>query len=423
MNIGLFFNDKGFSDLDLSTPVLGNNGVGGTQYCFLMLADALAKYTDHNVIFYHYNKNILPQNVESHKIIAREEIITRAKEDSIDILIFKSEGINEFVKNLHKSDIHAIVWAHNYLYSEELQEYCENPNISRVVFVGHEMYDRYIDHPITKKATYIYNMFDGRAFTARQIPSSSSVTYTGSLIPAKGFLMLASVWKEIVQAVPDAQLYVIGNGKLYDRNAELGAYGIAEKSYENQFMPFLTQNGHIMDNVHFLGTMGMEKVGIYEKTTVGVMNPTGKTETFGLSAVEMAACGIPVVTKRANGLYDTVINGKTGYLIRNKKELARRIIELLNNKALNQRMGANGKKFADSVFLPESIVEEWNVLFDNVMACKNSQPIQPSKHYLNNLKWLRVINRKLQNTGIKMKPIIDVECAVRKVIRHKVRVR
>ena len=86
-------------------------------------------------------------------------------------------------------------------------------------------------------------------------------------------------------------------------------------------------------------------------------------------------------------------------------------------------MGANGKKFADSVFLPESIVEEWNVLFDNVMACKNSQPIQPSKHYLNNLKWLRVINRKLQNTGIKMKPIIDVECAVRNVIRHKVRVR
>lgn len=418
MNIGLYFNDKGFNNLNLSAPIQGNNGVGGTQYCFLMLADALARYAKHTVIFYHYNSNVLPHGVRSRRITDRDEIIARAEEDKIDILIFKSEGITDLVKDLHGANLHAVVWAHNYLFSEELSEYCSNPGISRVVFVGHEMYDRYIDHPIISKATYIYNMFDGRAFSARRVPAVPSVTYTGSLVPAKGFHILAKVWKEIIKEVPNAQLYVIGDGKLYDRNAELGAYGIAQKSYEDQFMPHLTVDGDLMDSVHFLGTMGKEKLEIYEKTTVGVMNPTGRTETFGLSAIEMSACGIPVVTKRANGLYDTVIDGETGYLIKSKKELANRIIRLLTDNRLNDTMGKNGKKFADTAFLPENIVKQWESLFEEIKEGRQTKEIAPSKHYANNAKWLRIINHKIRNAGIRTKPIVDLECMLRKMISH-----
>ena len=419
MNIGLYFNDKGFNNLDLSSPIQGNNGIGGTQYCFLMLADALVKYTEHTVVFYHFNKNSLPHGVKSHRITVGEEIIACAEEDDIEILIFKSEGITNLVKSLENTNLRAIVWAHNYLFSEELEEYCKNPNISRVVFVSHEMFDRYIDHPISKKATYIYNMFDGRMFTRREIPDVPSVTYTGSLVPSKGFHMLADVWKEIIRIVPNAQLYVIGNGKLYDRNAELGPFGIAEKSYEKRFMPNLLENGELMDSVHFLGTIGVEKVNIYNKTTVGVMNPTGKTETFGLSAVEMSACGIPVITKRANGLYDTVLNGETGCLIRNKRELRKKIILLLTDKSLNQKMGEKGKRFADSAFLPEKIVAEWEMLFADITAGRDSKPIGPTKHYSNNVKWARIINQKIQRMGIKTKPIIDVECMIKNIIfRH-----
>ena len=419
MNIGLYFNDKGFKNLDLSTPIQGNNGVGGTQYCFLMLADALVKYTEHTVFFYHYSENALPYGVKSHRINERNNIIACAEEDLIDILIFKSEGITELVKDLRHTDIRAVVWAHNYLFSEELEEYCNNLNVARVVFVGHEMYDRYIDHPVAKKATYIYNMFDGRVFRARKLPEVPSVTYTGSLVPSKGFHILADVWKDIIRIVPSAHLYVIGNGKLYDRGAELGPFGIAEKSYENRFLPSLSDRGKLLDSVHFLGTMGMEKVDIYNKTTVGVMNPTGKTETFGLSAVEMSACGIPVVTKRANGLFDTVLNGETGCLIRNKKELSRRIIQLLTDTSLNQRMGAEGKKFADSAFLPENVVKEWESLLDDVMTGKEAQSIPSTKHYSNNMKWLRVLNRKIQTVGIKTIPIIDIECIIRKKLLHR----
>lgn len=418
MIIGFYFNDLGFSELDLSHPLAGNNGIGGTQYCFILLADALLKYTNNQVIFYHYNENVLPDGTISKLIGGRDEIIDRAIDDKIDVLLFKAEGVSGFVKALNSSNLHAVPWAHNYLYSEELTEYCNNPAISRVVFVGHEMYDRYIDHPIRNKATYIYNMFDGRVFNARPMPKVPVVSYTGSLVPAKGFHILAKVWKEIIKEVPNAQLYVIGDGKLYDRNAELGAYGIAQKSYEDQFMPHLTVDGDLMDSVHFLGTMGKEKLEIYEKTTVGVMNPTGRTETFGLSAIEMSACGIPVVTKRANGLYDTVIDGETGYLIKSKKELANRIIRLLTDNRLNDTMGKNGKKFADTAFLPENIVKQWESLFEEIKEGRQTKEIAPSKHYANNAKWLRIINHKIRNAGIHTKPIVDLECMLRKMISH-----
>ena len=58
-----------------------------------------------------------------------------------------------------------------------------------------------------------------------------------------------------------------------------------------------------MKSVHFCGNMGIEKLEIYNRTTVGVVNPSARTETFGLSAVEMEACGIPVVTKSGNGFF------------------------------------------------------------------------------------------------------------------------
>ncbi len=419
MVIGFYFNDSGFSCLDLRSPFNGNNGVGGTQYCFLMLAEALIQYSDHKVVFYHYNRNVLPDGVTSRLINKREDILNCLTADNIDIVIFKSEGINDFVKGLSQFNTRSIVWAHNFIFSNEINEYYTNPSVSRVVFVGHEMYDRYIDHPIIKKSNYIFNMFDASCFEIRNVPEKPVVTYTGSLVPAKGFHLLAKVWKKILNKVPDAQLYVIGDGKLYNRNSELGKYGIAQKSYENVFVPYISESGQILDSVHFMGSLGKEKLDVYKKTSVGVMNPSGRTETFGLSAVEMSACGIPVVTKKANGLLDTVVDGKTGYLISSERELARKIIRILKNNELNYRLGCNGKRFVESSFLPENIVCEWLQLFSDVMSNKPAIVQIPVANMSNRFKWLRKVNYKLHKFGIKTKSIIELECFVMKLIHHR----
>lgn len=70
-----------------------------------------------------------------------------------------------------------------------------------------------------------------------------NVCYIGSLHPAKGFQFLAQAWPKVLKEVPDANLFIIGSGKLYGRNAQLGKWGIAKEEFEEEFMPYITQNG------------------------------------------------------------------------------------------------------------------------------------------------------------------------------------
>ena len=169
MKIGLYFNDMGFSGLDLKEPQKGNNGIGGTQYCFLMLGDSLIKYTNNEVIFFHYNYNNLPDGIISIAISDKEDLVKKAISTKVDFLIFKAEGVTPFIKSIRGTKLSCIAWAHNYLLDEELNELKSNANIKRIVFVGREQYDRYVDHDIISKSTYIYNMFDGRCFNYRNM--------------------------------------------------------------------------------------------------------------------------------------------------------------------------------------------------------------------------------------------------------------
>lgn len=71
------------------------------------------------------------------------------------------------------------------------------------VFVGRQQYDRYVDHKIILKSTYIYNMYPMEKKQKRKFENQHTVTYIGSLVPEKGFQVLAAAWKKIIAEVPD----------------------------------------------------------------------------------------------------------------------------------------------------------------------------------------------------------------------------
>lgn len=241
-------------------------------------------------------------------------------------------------------------------------------------------------------------MYPSEKVGVRNSAINHQVTYIGSIIPSKGFQVLAKAWKIILEQVPDAELNVIGSGKLYNRNAKLGRYGIAEEKFEQLFMPFLTdEKGEILPSVHFLGVMGAEKNDIIVKSSVGVANPTGRTETFGISALDFESRGIPVVTIAKNGFLDTVIDHKTGLLVKKTNELASAIITLLLDNELNTKYGKNGIKFTKK-FMPKKIIPEWAKLFELIINDKKIPYRPPVNFKENNLKWLRIINHDIKST-------------------------
>lgn len=75
-------------------------------------------------------------------------------------------------------------------------------------------------------------------------------------------------------------------------------------------------------------------------------------EPFGMVALESMACETPVIAVNEGGYRETVINSKTGFLIkRNPKILAEKINLLLKNNKLRIKLGKNAR---------QQVVDDWS---------------------------------------------------------------
>lgn len=114
----------------------------------------------------------------------------------------------------------------------------------------------------------------------------------------------------------------------------------------------------------------------------------------------MSTCGVPVVSRFANGMPDVIENSQTGYLAHSNRQFRKRVISLLNNEKLNRKMSKNAVSFVQLKFAPEIILEQWNELFDDVYQGKQSAYMTPSNNWSNNLKWIRYISRVLHKIPV-----------------------
>jgi len=79
------------------------------------------------------------------------------------------------------------------------------------------------------------------------------------------------------------------------------------------------------------------------------INPSFK-EGWGIVNIEANYFGMPVIGSDVGGIKDSVINNKTGLLFKygDEKELAEKILELIKDKKLRQKLSKNGFKWARS---------------------------------------------------------------------------
>lgn len=388
MKISMLLQDKGISGMDLADVAGGNPGLGGTEYLFVLLCHYLK---DVDVTVYHFNDNKLPKC---------KDIVVKSEKEALElaastggILLLKNLQTEEMYELMRGYDLKYILWCHNFLTPYEMNYIAKEPRIKRAIAVGRQMYDYYVDDVVINKMDYVFNLFTPPILNKeRSLEYEPWVTYVGSLIYQKSFHVLASAWPKVIESVPNAKLHVIGTGKLYDRSNKLGSLGVAEESYEEMFLePLRDADGKLMDSVVFHGLMGNDKFDVYANTAVGVVNPMASTETFCLCAVEMESVGIPVVSRKKNGLLDTIVNGETGLLYKDSSELAEYIIRLLKDKELNQRLGDGAADFAAKEFVPDKIIPEWMRVFEEVLNDKKAKYKKPVNHFDNNGKRVRML--------------------------------
>ena len=94
--------------------------------------------------------------------------------------------------------------------------------------------------------------------------------------------------------------------------------------------------------VRFVPPQPHDRLAAYYQAADVCLVPS-RTESFGLVALEAAACGTPVVAADVGGLRSVVEDGRTGFLVEGRAALdyAAPVDVLLSHPELAQEMGAN----------------------------------------------------------------------------------
>lgn len=333
MKIAFYLPNSSISKVDFSNVDKGNPGIGGSEYSVILIASNLCKRHIHEIIVYCDKESIFPVSLNWQVCKDFIGAIKLVIQQHIDYLIVDGKLLTEEIL-CRFSNVKFIAWANTFIPEKVQDVFAKMDNVVRIVNVGKEELEQTKDHQIYEKSTFIYNavptkILDSFPNITPNAERNLNVCYIGSLHAAKGFQYLAKAWPKVIEEIPEAQLYVIGSGKLYGRNAKLGRWNIASEQFEDSFMPYLTKGGKILPSVHFLGILGNEKYKVLEQCKVGVPNPSGISETFGYTAVEMEFMDCQVTTIKCPGYIDTVCQKENLY--DNTDELSMFIIKLLRN--------------------------------------------------------------------------------------------
>jgi len=166
--------------------------------------------------------------------------------------------------------------------------------------------------------------------------------------PVKRPLDVVRIFERVVRELP-AVLLMVGEGP------------------ERASAQALARRLGLADRVRFLGRQDRieELTGIAD-----VFLLPSELESFGLSALEAMACGVPVVGSDAGGLPEVVKHTETGFLlpVGDIEGMAARSIEILKDDEHWRALGAAARRRAAALFGAEQVVAEYERFYERVLA-------------------------------------------------------
>ncbi|HJU75428.1 MAG TPA: N-acetyl-alpha-D-glucosaminyl L-malate synthase BshA [Gemmatimonadaceae bacterium] len=131
----------------------------------------------------------------------------------------------------------------------------------------------------------------------------------------------------------------------------------------------------VVDSVHFLGKI--DAVAPLLASSELFLLPS-QFESFGLSALEALACGVPVVGSDAGGLPEVVRNDVTGVLrpVGDVAGMVRAAIEILSDPARWQAMSEAASVDARARFSREQVVGQYEALYIDAIGAAHSPAVE-----------------------------------------------
>ena len=165
--------------------------------------------------------------------------------------------------------------------------------------------------------------------------------------PVKRVLDCIHVLAEVLRSVP-AHLYMVGDGP--DRGP---AQRLARELRVERHVTFMGKQDHV------------ERLF----PQMDVLLLPSEMESFGLAALEAMACGVPPVATCVGGLPELVTHGRDGFLepVGDIQAQAARVVELLANDDLRERMSVAARNTAVERFSTELIIPKYESYYNTVI--------------------------------------------------------
>jgi len=172
------------------------------------------------------------------------------------------------------------------------------------------------------------------------------VTHISNFRPVKRVMDVIQTFARIQEKIP-ARLLMVGDGPL-------------RQEAEN-----LAQELGIRDEVLFIGK-SKDTTRLLACSDLFIL--PSESESFGLSALEAMACGVPVIATDTGGMPEVQIHGETGFLcpIGDIACMASHAIELLSNTEMRERFG-NAARNRANLFSSETIIPQYEAIYRKVL--------------------------------------------------------
>ena len=167
------------------------------------------------------------------------------------------------------------------------------------------------------------------------------------------FLINAS--KELLKKREDFEIWIVGNHDEHDLELKK-----------------LVKKMEMEKNVKFFGRVSDEKLAELYSESLATIHLV-KTPPFGMIVTESMACETPVIACKPGGTEETIIHGKTGFLINenNKENLITYLEKFLDNPNLSNEMGKEDRKRVIENFEMSKKNQEMRLFIQNWIKRKN----------------------------------------------------
>lgn len=173
--------------------------------------------------------------------------------------------------------------------------------------------------------------------------------YLGRLNKDKGIDDLLHAFTELRKKCESISLWVVGPDE----------EGIAER--------LKSLDPELYSNIHWIGHSFTPE--IYMAAADVLLLPSYR-EGFGTVIIEAAACSLPTVAYKIDGVVDAIVDGKTGLLVRkgDVRDFRNKMEALYLDSRLRLKLGAFAQKRACENFSCEEITKVWLDFYDHIIS-------------------------------------------------------